>query len=436
MAGLGDQGDILEAATSEAGIVETRLDGDNVARLEELMAGGREVGGFVDIEAEAMAETVEEAYVSTFAILGDEAAGLDEVGGGGVDAGTRDTSTESLEGGGVGILDGLDHAAALGRGLTFEVGACHVTIETGGNVARIDVHHDRLVGGNGAGAGGVAIDGLVARGDDQAVVVDATDGEDGLVGGGMEILGGEGATLPADPLTFDGGLTEDALNGSEGSGGAAIASGDAFLIGLTLEGALWKDLGRCTLVASFARKLELEAELAQALPEAGGEIMWDNEALDAVCLGGLQDNLSDASRRILEARGLDHLGEVEDDIKIGLGLGAAYFKQGKEPDFLARGRKAGKGSPALKRENQRMSALTVGAANKRTSGMGGGEEEETEGARETKETEESEEGEEGNQRGTKIGRWPGQFLGSQPFLDPVGFRGERGVVQNAGIVQW
>ena len=68
--------------------------------------------------------------------------------------------------------------------------------------------------------------------------------------------------------------------------------------------------------------------------------------------------------------------------------------------------------------------------------MGGGEEEETEGARETKETEESEEGEEGNQRGTEMGRWPGQFLGSQPFLDPVGFRGERGVVQNAGIVQW
>jgi hypothetical protein len=311
------------------------------------MAGGREVGSFVDIEAEAMAETVEEAYVSTFAILGDEAAGLDEVGGGGVDAGTCDTSAESLEGSGVGILNGLDHTAALGRGLTFEVGACHVTIETGGNMAWIDVHHDRLMGRNWAGAGGVAIDGLVARGDDQAVVVDATNGEDGLVGGGMEVLGGEHPALPANPLTFDGGFTQYALNGGEGSGGAAVASGDTFLVGFTLEGALWKDLGRCTFVASLARKLELEAELAQALPEASGEIMWDNEALDAVCLGCLQDDLGDACRRILETRGLDHLGEVEDDIKIGLGLGAAYFEEWKEPDFLARGGKGGKGVAGL-----------------------------------------------------------------------------------------
>jgi hypothetical protein len=377
-----------------------------LTRFKNRFATDAESPGIVNQNSEAVAETVEEAYVSTFAILGDEAAGLDEVGGGGVDAGTCDTSTESLEGGGVGIFDGLDHAAALGRGLTFEVGACHVTIETGGNVARIDVHHNRLVGGDGAGAGGVAIDGLVARGNDQAVVVDATDGEDGLVGSGMEILGGEGTTLPADPLTFDGGLTEDTLNGGEGSGGAAVASGDAFLIGLTLEGALWKDLGRCTFVAPLAGKLELEAELAQALPEAGGKIMWDNEALDAVCLGGLQDNLSDASRRILEARGLDHLGEVEDDIKIGLGLGAAYFKQGKEPDFLARGRKGGERVASLEAGEPTHVGVNSRCGEQEDFGHGrekGKGKEETEGARETKETEEAEEGinEEGKREGRR-----------------------------------
>src|SRR5579863_2116602 len=60
---LGDQRQIFEAHAAEAPAVETRLDGDDIAGDELFAPGHAQARLFVHLEADAMAEAVEEAVL-------------------------------------------------------------------------------------------------------------------------------------------------------------------------------------------------------------------------------------------------------------------------------------------------------------------------------------------------------------------------------------
>ena len=70
---IGNNQEILDADSADAGVVESGLDGDDVACLE-LVADLAKSRVFVDIESYAVARSMEEAHLAAVALLGSAAA--------------------------------------------------------------------------------------------------------------------------------------------------------------------------------------------------------------------------------------------------------------------------------------------------------------------------------------------------------------------------
>ncbi len=67
MAGLGDGDDVFMTHAAEAGDVDTGLDRDDLAGVK---GGGGDARGFVDLQAQAVAEAVEEPAPPALALFG------------------------------------------------------------------------------------------------------------------------------------------------------------------------------------------------------------------------------------------------------------------------------------------------------------------------------------------------------------------------------
>ena len=201
------------------------------------------------------------------------------------------------------------------------------------DVTRVDVADDELVGADGSGPGAVAIDGLVARSDDQADVAHPALAEDRDLRLFLEDLGRERLALPLQHALLVGlGFGQHFFDGLEARDRGGVAGADAGEFRFRLHLAFREKLGRAALVLLGADGVELEAELAKALEEAYRKIRRHPEAVDATLEGREDDRVGDAGLRVGLAEIADRRGEVEHLVEGGFILRAADFHAGQQSD--------------------------------------------------------------------------------------------------------
>ena len=182
----------------------------------------------------------------------------------------------------------------------------------------------------------MAVDGLVAGGDDQADVAEGALAEDRDLRLLLEDLGREGLALPLQHALLVGlRFGEHLLDRLEARDGGGVAGADAGEFGLGLHLTLGEELGRAAFVLLGADGVELEAELAEALEEAHREIGRHAEALDAALEGGEDDRIGHARLRVGLAQVADDRGQVEDLVERGFILRAADLHPGEQADAPA-----------------------------------------------------------------------------------------------------
>lgn len=158
--GFGYEEVVFDSDAADAGEIDTRLDGDDVAGMEgHGGVHGVEAGVFVAVEAHAVAQAV--AEVLAVAVLGDVTAGdgVDFVGG--------FAGGEGRGGVEVGVEDDLVDLGDLGGPFVEREGAGHVAV-----VALVDgapVDEDGFVGGDLVVGGAVVGEGAVGFGGDDGL---------------------------------------------------------------------------------------------------------------------------------------------------------------------------------------------------------------------------------------------------------------------------
>lgn len=303
---MADDYHVFDADAAYAGIIETGFDGD--AEVGGELAGG-EAGGFVEVEAQTVADAVKHADPAAVALLGGVAGFLEALDELLLQSGAVGSRAHLFHDPAFTLLDGGVLAAEGLSGAAFDNGAGEVTVVKIAGVAREDVEDDGFVGAKRAVAALVGIAALQATGDDG--VGGGTSGmENGGVHLGAEAFGGEGRVAPLEEasLVCFAGL-EDVDAATQSGLGDAEGDGEHFDFGLGFADAFGKE----GLVAD----VDLEAGLAEFFEKAGGKLFGDEERLDFVFRGDTGDDgvgratLGGEFAKAVDLRTADGLGAVD-----------------------------------------------------------------------------------------------------------------------------
>ena len=137
-----DDDDVFDAATADARIIQAGFDrNDHVfAQLFRRERTAAEVRGFVDVEADAVAETVEESYGNSGVVVARFVAQiLEEFDRRAIDVDTGDTGLDFFNRRVVCFFHVVHELFLLRRGFAFEVGTRHVSEIAGSGDAREDI---------------------------------------------------------------------------------------------------------------------------------------------------------------------------------------------------------------------------------------------------------------------------------------------------------